>query len=49
MIAVSFLGVAFGLVSVTIVVPLSVWLIHLRGGTVTWDRKVTRCCSPWSS
>jgi ABC-2 type transport system permease protein len=40
MIAVSLLGFGFALLSMAIVVPLSVWLIHLRGGPLTWDHKV---------
>jgi ABC-2 type transport system permease protein len=40
MIAVSLLGLGFTVLSMAIAVPLSVWLIELRGGTVTWDRKV---------
>jgi ABC-2 type transport system permease protein len=40
MIAVSVVGAGFALLSMAIVVPLSVWLIQLRGGTLTWGRKV---------
>ena len=40
LIAVSLVGLAFALVSMVVAVPLSVWLIGLRGGTVTWDRHV---------
>ncbi|MGZ4639418.1 MAG: ABC transporter permease, partial [Actinomycetes bacterium] len=39
-VAVSLLGLGFALVSMVIAVPLSVWMIELRGGTLTWDRKV---------
>lgn len=40
MIAISFLGAAFAFASMLIAVPLSVWLIRLRSGIVTWDLRV---------